>query len=66
MFSEPLALTVCRVGVLRFDIGVTRVERNSGVTGNVLQPKVSYEQTRILIETDHPASLHESSVPPMV
>lgn len=34
------------------NIGVTRLDCNSGVTGNALEPKVSYEQARILIETD--------------
>ena len=34
------------------NLGVTRLDCSSGVTGNVLVPKVSYEPTRILIETD--------------
>lgn len=33
-------------------IGVTRLGCNSGVTGKVFEPEISYEQTRILIKPD--------------
>ncbi|GAB3750286.1 hypothetical protein GCM10028864_24950 [Microlunatus parietis] len=39
-----------RTTVLR--LGVTRVDCSGGVTGKVLEPKVIYEQTRIVIETE--------------
>jgi hypothetical protein len=34
------------------DLGVTRLECASGVTGDVLEPQVTYEDDRILIRTD--------------
>jgi hypothetical protein len=34
------------------DLGVTRLECSSGVTGAVLEPRVTYEAERILIRTD--------------
>ncbi|MFC7623868.1 hypothetical protein [Microlunatus sp. GCM10028923] len=34
------------------DLDVTRVECSGGVTGEVLEPKISYEPTRIVITAD--------------
>jgi hypothetical protein len=45
-------------------LGVTRVDCSSGVTGKVLEPKVTYEQTRIVIETDvEPLNLEVATCP---
>lgn len=39
-------------GTTVLHLGVTRIDCSSGVTGKVLEPKVTYEQARVVIETD--------------
>ena len=51
-------------GTTVLHLGVTRVDCSSGVTGKVLEPKVTYEPTRIVIETDVEAlNLKEATCP---
>jgi hypothetical protein len=47
--TDPTAVTAESTTL---DLGVTRLECSNGVTGDVLEPQVVYDDDRILIRTD--------------
>ncbi|MEE6272269.1 hypothetical protein V2J56_02775 [Georgenia sp. MJ206] len=47
--SDPAAVSA---GSVSIDIGVTRLACASGVTGEVLEPQVTYEADRVVVEVD--------------